>query len=64
LHGRASPDGVTLHLSDNGVGMDLSQPTSGFGLQGIRERSQLIGADVVIHSTPGQGTTIQITVPQ
>ena len=64
LHGRASPDGVTLHLSDNGVGMDLSQPTSGFGLQGIRERSQLIGADVAIHSAPGQGTTIQVTVPQ
>ena len=64
LHSKASPDGVTLHLSDNGVGMDLNQPTSGFGLQGIRERSQLIGADIEINSTPKQGTTIQITVPQ
>ena len=64
LHGKATPDGVALHLSDNGIGVDLTRLTSGFGLQGIRERSQLIGADVTIHSALGKGTTIQITVPQ
>jgi signal transduction histidine kinase len=34
-----------------------------FGWRGIRERASQIGAKVELHSQPGQGTTVTVTVP-
>ena len=34
-----------------------------FGLIGMRERAELIGARLVIHSSPGQGTTVELILP-
>ena len=35
----------------------------GFGLHGMRERAEVIGAQLTIRSEPGQGTTITLVVP-
>lgn len=63
-----SEKGVVLIVEDNGVGFDPSvkqttEPGHGFGLISMTERAILIGADIEIESSPGQGTTIYVRVP-
>jgi signal transduction histidine kinase len=51
-------NGVTLMIQDNGRGFDSHQPAPGFGLAGMRERANRIGAEIMIDSQPGGGTTV------
>lgn len=57
-------DTYRLDITDNGRGFD---PTSvnkrSLGLAGMRERGISLGGEVVIFSHPGQGTTVQATLP-
>jgi signal transduction histidine kinase len=58
------PDRVILLLSDLGLGFDLDQvKNDSWGLAGIRERAELIGADLKIITGPGQGTCVEVAVP-
>jgi signal transduction histidine kinase len=59
-----------LILRDNGQGFDpakwqQAQPgqDSGYGLQGVQERLELIGGSLQVESAPGMGTTLRITLP-
>lgn len=54
---------LVLTLQDNGRGFDTNAPTSGYGLQGIKERSQLLGGQFSIRSDHQQGTILHVTVP-
>lgn len=51
---------VRFGVCDNGVGFDMSttKPTS-LGLRIMRERTEAIGADFQISSTPGSGTCVE-----
>ncbi|CAN5584872.1 chemotaxis protein CheB [soil metagenome] len=49
---------VVLVVEDDGVGFDTEAPDPGLGLPGMRERAALVGAELHIESTPGQGTTV------
>jgi signal transduction histidine kinase len=53
---------LRLTVHDDGVGFapDAVAGNSHFGLQGMMERAELIGAKMNISSAPGQGTTIQM----
>ena len=57
---------VRLEVSDDGQGFDASRATTlaggHFGLLGIRERTERIGAELSIHSDAGVGTRIVVTV--
>ena len=56
----------TLRVCDNGIGFDALTPTTadrGFGLTSMRERANSIGAVLAVRSTPGAGTTVEITWP-
>jgi two-component system, NarL family, sensor kinase len=57
-------DRVCLRVKDNGQGFGVgSIPSSeGFGLLGMSERAERIGAQLTISSQPGQGTEIIVTV--
>jgi len=57
-------DRVCLRVQDNGQGFGVgSVPSSnGFGLLGMSERAERIGAQLTIRSQPGQGTEIIVTV--
>ncbi|MBD2035377.1 PAS domain S-box protein [Leptolyngbya sp. FACHB-321] len=57
-------DQVCLRVRDNGQGFGVgSLPASeGFGLLGMSERAERIGAQLTIRSQPGQGTEIIVTV--
>jgi signal transduction histidine kinase len=56
------PAALRLTVRDNGTGFDPSYPPENghFGLQGMRERAELVGGAVRIESEPGWGTTIQV----
>ncbi|HXQ64168.1 MAG TPA: histidine kinase [Steroidobacteraceae bacterium] len=72
-HARATRVGVSLQvrhgtqlelrIEDNGVGFDPHDPHPGhFGLVGLREQAQLIGADLRIESAPNRGTTLTLSL--
>jgi signal transduction histidine kinase len=51
-----------LEICDDGAGFspDAIQASGGLGIAGMKERALRIGAQLVILSTPGQGTTVRI----
>ncbi len=57
---------LLLTFEDNGVGFNAQngvQVLDHFGLVGIRERAEEIGAELTLSSAPGAGTTIVIRLP-
>lgn len=64
-----SGDQVKLAVWDDGIGFDAPKMLDEFarkghfGLLGLTERAELIGAALEVKSRPGQGTRVQITVP-
>jgi len=77
-HARASSAKVKLNfgklrlvllVEDNGIGFDTSNALSlsgdkqSLGLLGMRERAELCGGTLKIHSTPGDGTRIKVEIP-
>ena len=64
----ASDEGVRLAVSDDGHGFDEdslagAEERHSYGLVGIRERAELIGASLTLTSRPGTGTTVEVVVP-
>ena len=66
VRGRCAPEGVQLVIEDDGIGfsnpaqLDFNQLLAGkhYGLANMFERAALIGAELRIDSTPGEGTVI------
>jgi signal transduction histidine kinase len=58
-------DALLLRIHDNGVGGALEgrRAEGGHGLAGMRERAELLGGTLVVHSAPGAGTTLEIYLP-
>ena len=63
-------DQVALDVHDDGQGFDPHNETSssdqgggGFGLQVMRQRVGQIGGEVLIESSPEQGTTLVVQIP-
>jgi len=55
---------VVLKVSDDGRGFDESRvDEERFGLQGMYERAEMIGAALSVESKVGQGTVVQLTIP-
>ncbi len=53
-------------MKDDGHGFDEASTkftSEGFGLRSMKERAKLLNGNLEIHSTVGQGTTIEITIP-
>ncbi|MEH2025344.1 AAA family ATPase [Nostoc sp.] len=61
---RATPTQFVLQIQDNGQGFESSSLSigRGFGLLGMTERAQRIGAELTIVSHLGQGTEIVVRV--
>jgi signal transduction histidine kinase len=55
------PDSVALEIEDDGGGIG-GQGSSGFGLDGMRERVREIGGQMDIRSRPGKGTRVVVIV--
>jgi len=56
---------LVLEISDDGCGIEADQLTSptSFGLIGMQERARMCRGQLTIESTPGEGTTLRLTVP-
>jgi signal transduction histidine kinase len=63
-------DKIEMQVIDDGVGFEAPNtpadfaPSGHFGLLGMYERADLIGARLNIRSTPGKGTHLTIQLPQ
>jgi signal transduction histidine kinase len=57
-------DGALLEVADDGVGLPAGKTSgaSGYGLVGMRERADSIGAQLEITSGPGKGTLVRMRV--
>jgi signal transduction histidine kinase len=63
------PGSVTMQVVDDGVGFNVPvnpsefAPNGHYGLLGLKERADLIGASLDIHSSPGRGVVLTINLP-
>lgn len=64
---RSEEAALIMEVRDQGLGFDLHslgcQPGQHFGVEGMRERVQLLGGSLAIQSAPGQGTCVRVVVP-
>lgn len=56
-------ENIYLSIEDNGVGFDINKKPKGIGLRNIDHRVKFHKGIVSIHSKPGEGCTIKISVP-
>ncbi|MFB9877272.1 GAF domain-containing protein [Planobispora siamensis] len=61
-------DEIELEIEDDGVGFDPSRParppaSTGYGLGGMRERAELLGGRLEVHSHRGSGTLLRVVIP-
>lgn len=60
--------GLYIFVSDDGIGFDMEKRKNDglkhFGLDGMKKRSQLIGAKFLVNSAKGEGTQISIFKPE
>jgi signal transduction histidine kinase/ligand-binding sensor domain-containing protein len=58
---------LSLRVADNGRGFEqdeaFSEVGGHFGLLGMRERAERLGGELRLHSEPGHGTEVAVTVP-
>jgi PAS domain S-box-containing protein len=61
----ANSKAISLRLSDNGVGFELSQSLAsiGIGIRSMKERTWMLGGRFEVVSQPMQGTQINVFIP-
>lgn len=62
---KETPDDLVLEVRDDGDGFlpeDVSA-ASRYGLRGMQERAELVGADFQVISRPHEGTIVRLTLP-
>jgi signal transduction histidine kinase len=65
IHLRFGDAETEMEISDDGVGFEpvVDHMGGGFGIPGMKERSQKIGGTLQIDSAPGKGTRVIVLVP-
>ena len=58
------PGQVLILVSDNGRGFHVGMKNHGFGLVDMKERAELIGANIQYLNKPFVGATLEITIPE
>ncbi len=63
---RQDDNALAIEVRDNGRGFLMHSPhakrESGFGLTGIAERVRMLGGTHVVHSGPGEGSVVAVTL--
>jgi signal transduction histidine kinase len=61
---QGTPDGLDLMIADDGVGFDVDSAWGkGLGLVSMSERLEALNGTLQVHSAPGVGTRIFVTLP-
>jgi signal transduction histidine kinase len=67
IHLEMAGGALSLRVADNGQGFEqdeaFSEVGGHFGLLGMRERAERLGGALQLHSEPGRGTEVHVTVP-
>ena len=60
-------ESVRIRITDDGRGFDMvaagSTKRVSWGLKGMEERTGLLGGRFEMHSRPGEGTTVEVSIP-
>lgn len=56
-------DSLVAEVSDDGRGFDLTSSKGGLGIEGMRERTTLLGGDLAVYSERGRGTSVRVRLP-
>jgi PAS domain S-box-containing protein len=58
-------DSLALEITDNGKGISAAEISGSrsLGILGMRERASLLGGELQISGTPGEGTTVTLRIP-
>jgi two-component system sensor histidine kinase DegS len=57
------PERIALAIVDDGKGFDVTKtPKNHYGLINMKERARKANGEVTIESTPGQGTSVHLTI--
>ena len=59
----ADESDLLMEIDDNGKGFDSAIPTHRNGLKNMKQRISKWGGTFIIHSSPGNGTILKITLP-
>ncbi|MBN2007658.1 MAG: GAF domain-containing sensor histidine kinase [Anaerolineae bacterium] len=61
---RAEVSLIIVEVCDNGRGFSFpgEQDTGGIGLVGMQERAERLGGELAVHSLPGAGTLVRVTL--
>jgi two-component system sensor histidine kinase UhpB len=59
----SSEDQITIIVSDNGLGCDLTKQVKGFGLKGMQERVYGLLGKMTLNSSPDKGMNIIVEIP-
>jgi len=54
---------LRIEVQDDGEGFDPALASEGIGIIGMRERVHALGGSIRVHSRPGEGTLLSITLP-
>lgn len=54
---------IRLAIKDNGKGFDTNTKKDGIGLENIKRRAQVLGGQVKIISSPGNGCEVDVQIP-
>jgi PAS domain S-box-containing protein len=62
---RSENDLVVALVEDQGLGFEAGRPQTlqGLGVLGMQERATMVGGDVRVESSPGQGTRVLVRIP-
>jgi signal transduction histidine kinase len=61
---RFLPDSLELDVEDHGVGFPERPSKRGIGLVAMRERSELMGGQIIFSRPPAGGTLVHLAVPR
>jgi signal transduction histidine kinase len=53
---------LRLRIKDTGIGFEPAPKSEGLGLVSMQERLRLVGGELAIRSSPGQGTIVEAVV--
>jgi signal transduction histidine kinase len=62
-HAPGDDDHWRVSVADDGIGFDVANAESGFGLSGLTERLALVCGELTVQSSPGSGTTLVALLP-
>ena len=58
-----TPQQLQIAIEDDGCGFDSTRPPQGFGIRGMQQRADIIGARLQVQSQPDRGTQITLSLP-